>query len=59
VKDAKHRAVVINGGADWGDMESDESDPGYMGTHAVGNNCHARFRKRVSFGKNRITARTA
>lgn len=41
--DAAHMAVVIDGGAAWGDETSDEHDAGYMGGFLVGPDCHKRF----------------
>lgn len=40
---AKHWAVVIDGGARWGDMKSDMEDPGYMGEWPIGNDCHKKY----------------
>src|SRR3954464_13520866 len=37
--EAKHWAVVINGGSTWGDEHSPE-DGGHMGCFPVGNDCH-------------------
>ncbi len=37
-----HWAVVIDGGSNWGDADSDENDGGYMGCWPVGNDCHRR-----------------
>jgi len=34
-------AIVINGGADWGD-ESSPEDGGHMGVFPVGSDCHRR-----------------
>ena len=39
-------AVVINGGIDWGDLDSDETDPGYMGGWLIGPDCHRKFQNR-------------
>jgi len=41
VKNAKHTAIVINGGAAWGN-ESSPIDAGHMGEFAIGNDCHRR-----------------
>lgn len=35
-------AVVIDGGATWGDDRSEASDPGYMGCWPIGSDCHRR-----------------
>lgn len=40
---AKHWAVVIEGGSDWGDEDSDILDAGYMGCHPVGSCCHRKY----------------
>ena len=40
---AKHWAIVVDGGASWGDESSDEKDPGYMGSFPIGNDCHRRY----------------
>ena len=40
-----HQAIVINGGSNWGDLNSDENDPGYMGCWPIGNNCHKKYVK--------------
>lgn len=36
---AKFCAVVIDGGARWGDEHSDEKDAGYMGLFPIGTDC--------------------
>lgn len=38
----QHWAVVIDGGSNWGDADSDENDGGYMGAWPVGNDCHVK-----------------
>lgn len=48
-----HHAIVINGGADWGDEYSDESDAGYMGCFDVGPDCHRRFVVKAAKGASR------
>ena len=40
----KHWAIVIDGGAAWGDENSDENDSGYMGAFPVGADCHRKYR---------------
>lgn len=37
--DLRHTVVVIDGGANFGTLDSDTTDPGYMGGHPVGPNC--------------------
>ena len=36
--------TVINGGADWGDRDS-EQDSGYMGEWPMGPDCHRKYRR--------------
>lgn len=36
---ARHWGIVINGGRDWGDLDSPE-DGGHMGCFPVGSDCH-------------------
>lgn len=38
----KHVAVVVNGGAAWGDDTSPE-DAGYMGRWPIGSDCHRKY----------------
>ena len=38
-------AVVVGGGCEWGNAESDESDGGYMGYYPVGADCARRLRQ--------------
>jgi len=38
-----HTAIVIEGGAAWGDESSDENDPGHMGAFPVGRDCHKKY----------------
>lgn len=35
-------ATVIDGGSAWGDDQSDQTDPGYMGAYLIGPDCHRR-----------------
>ena len=44
--DYPYLAIVIDGGAAWGDQDSDASAPGYMGEFPVGADCHRRFVER-------------
>lgn len=37
-------AVVVDGGAAWGDAQSYTRDPGYMGGFPVGPDCHRKYR---------------
>lgn len=40
----KHTAIVIDGGANWGDeSSSDTGDGGYMGCFPIGPDCHRRY----------------
>jgi hypothetical protein len=43
LKTVRHWAVVVDGGASWGDAQADQDDPGYMGMFPVGNTCHNRY----------------
>jgi hypothetical protein len=40
VRGERFIAVVVSGGAEWGDVNSDSRDPGYMGVHPIGSDCH-------------------
>lgn len=42
-----HWAVVVDGGSEWGNEDSDEEDPGYMGWWPIGNDCHRRWKRNV------------
>ena len=42
VEKVKYWVVVVNGGADWGNEDS-EQDSGYMGSFPVGNDCHRKY----------------
>lgn len=37
-----HTAIVVSGGAGWGNEKSDVDDAGYMGAWPVGADCHRR-----------------
>lgn len=41
---ARHWAVIVDGGAAWGDASSDADDPGYMGEYPIGSDCHRKFK---------------
>ena len=43
VKEVRFSAIVVGGGAAWGDMGSDSEDPGYMGTWNIGADCHRKY----------------
>jgi len=45
--DTAHSVVVIDGGAAWGDKDSDVNDDGYMGGYLVGPSCHRKHRRKL------------
>ncbi len=38
-----HVAVVVDGGAKWGDEDSDWGDSGFMGSWPAGSDCHRKY----------------
>jgi len=44
--DKAHAVCVVDGGASWGDVDSDPYDDGYMGLFFVGPSCHRKHQRR-------------